>query len=328
MSKDDKQWVSGEIAKMQAAAEHRRSWQVFAWMKQHGSVGTFIGLCLGLLYFGITQHMSAVDHAVKQAIFETKTNERMDYFEADTKAHFEKIDNRLAAIETTLSNLQLTLAALRPLNAQTASTVVSVIKTAREQRQMLDAAVISDVGKHLLAQPAIPGSWGALGSLVAYRYAAAAVETAQVLPDCNDTLRVGDNEDVQSEIDPLSGKVSQVKQNGFMQDTGKPWMSHVFLGKCTLSIDDSPEFSNTAIGKFFAAAQAHHPGLISRTLVLSDVRITYHGGPVIPVTNFEFNRCTFELIMNQQPPARGQSLTRQLLAGNTTRSVVTLPLRS
>jgi hypothetical protein len=104
-------------------------------------------------------------------------------------------------------------------------------------------------------------------------------------------------------------------------------MSHVFLGHCSLSLDDDGNFSSTPVGRFFDRVKKHHPQATLFFLVINNAHISYSGGKMLPVSGIQFVNCSFEFKPpNGLPNKFSQSITSQLLAENPSQGTIQLPI--
>ena len=174
------------------------------------------------------------------------------------------------------------------------STVIAQVQTARSDGKAADLEKVSSISSALAEviqrNPNLPEAWQAAANLVDYKYQS---PRSAPLVNCLDTLPGTGGFDRMQTTD---GVIDFPNLSG-PQTPG--WMSHVYLGNCTLKLDDDGTFDSTSVGKFFAEVRKHHPQASRFVLVLENAHVTYSGGNILPVTEIQFTNCTFDLT----PPA-------------------------
>ena len=92
----------------------------------------------------------------------------------------------------------------------------------------------------------------------------------------------------------------------------------MYYRDCVMDIGDPVRFAGT-----MAARILHiEPGeRVAVGISLENVRVVYHGGPLLPVVFLIFSNCTFDFQMSTPPPQEGISLTQTLLAANDIKNV-------
>jgi hypothetical protein len=171
------------------------------------------------------------------------------------------------------------------------------------------------------AHPDVPQVWQTAAELVSYRSELSQITLPKDLPNCLYTIVPGNNFD---RITTPSGQKVDVPGFSSYQSSGG-WMSHVMLANCVLYLD-AQGFEDTPVGKFFAEVRKQHPNTSLFSLVLSNARIVYSGGTILPVTEVQFTNCIFDFKPSSITPAsRGRALTDQLLTANLDTGTVQLP---
>jgi hypothetical protein len=165
----------------------------------------------------------------------------------------------------------------------------------------------------------LPETWQAAVQMVDYKFQASA--SVSTLPNCLDTV-VPNAQEVDSIVTPTGA----VDYPSFSGPQSPNWMAHLYLGHCTLSLDDNGDFYSTSAGAFFQKVKEHHPQASFFFLVISDAHITYSGGKILPVSGIQFTNCTFDFKQPSGVPSKlSQSMTTQLLAANTSYGTIQLP---
>jgi hypothetical protein len=89
------------------------------------------------------------------------------------------------------------------------------------------------------------------------------------------------------------------------------------VSNCEVDLDDDGNFNSTVLGKIIERDKNEDPTLREFALRISNARIKYSGGKLLPFSFIEWSNCTFEpKPMNGIPSKSVQSFTSQLLTAN------------
>jgi hypothetical protein len=79
------------------------------------------------------------------------------------------------------------------------------------------------------------------------------------------------------------------------------------------------------MGKFFAFMKKAHPNMTGLFIEVSNAKIVYSGGPMLPVNQISFFNCVFDLgAPVSVPPSRGKALTGHLLTADLKNGLIEL----
>lgn len=92
----------------------------------------------------------------------------------------------------------------------------------------------------------------------------------------------------------------------------------MYYRDCVMDIGDPSPFEGTTVARILHIEPGER---VAVGISLENVRVVYHGGPLLPVVFFTFSNCTFDFQMSTPPPQDGISLTQTLLAANDIKNV-------
>jgi len=160
---EDKDWIRAEIATAVAGLTDRiepHGWRRFLrTCREHGSVAAYISIVIALFGMLLTAVYAVTARATKDAIFETKTDTRLD-----------SIDDHLKKIDVTLTTLQLQAFASGPVTPHSAAAVGKLATENRSAAIHISPEIVQDAGTKLVrASATLPEAWHAALSLAGYR---------------------------------------------------------------------------------------------------------------------------------------------------------------
>jgi hypothetical protein len=128
-------------------------------LKTWGAISALWAVPLSLLAMVITLGVFASNRITKEATFEQKTDDE-----------YKRVDERLTAIQTSLSGLKLSVLSSQPVTRDTVDEVRRLVSTATTDGTQIDPSVVSSAGvKFVDASKIQPDAWKAATVLLDYR---------------------------------------------------------------------------------------------------------------------------------------------------------------
>ena len=199
------------------------------------------------------------------------------------------------------------------------STVIAQVQTSRADGQKPNPVKIGALSRALSQvvkkDPELPEAWQAAAELISYdtSYPSA----VRVPPDLGTQIRPA----------PVSGSCYDLPtvQEG-PHPTGTSSTDTMVLHDCILDLSDLEAFEGSEQVKAMKATTLGWRGAVVIVLDLVRVKVTYHGGAVIPVTLIQTYGCQFDFDVSTPPPPRGKALLEALLSTDLSRSDVAVQL--
>jgi len=167
--------------------------------------------------------------------------------------------------------------------------------------------------------PDDPEVWRTATRLVGYRFGTTST-LPPAMPNCLDQTM------------PHIGTLYKNAQGAFVETPSGDYPDAVFTGEvfqvsnCAIDLDDNGDFSLSALGAKIAEDKAKSPNLKSFILLITNARITYSGGRLLPFNSIQWASCVFDPRPSDGIPSRqSKSITTQLLAADPTGGVIQLP---
>jgi hypothetical protein len=177
--------------------------------------------------------------------------------------------------------------------------VAETVTTARVVHAAAPADVVSAIHERLADTPSsTPGYWKAAAQFINYRSDLRADFRERPLPDCF------------ARPNPSSNTIDNSK--GY-------WEVTVWLKDCQVNIDaDNLPAFRQAVSRLVAGIPFEQ---IHYTLELTNARIVYRGGYMIPIDGLTLHNCRFQIETEETAPAPAKILTRELLLASDESSV-------
>jgi hypothetical protein len=198
-------------------------------------------------------------------------------------------------------------------------TVIAQIETARAEGKQPDqkkmAALSDALSRAVQSHPEVPETWQAAAQLVDYKFQSISTVSTP-LRNCLDSIPTyaadfRGNEELPAGTMPDATAIGDI----------------ITTRDCAIDLDDDGSFFSTPLGQSMKLDAEAHPLMKTFTLQISNARITYSGGKLLPFNVIEFTNCIFEVKPAGAVPNKiDQSITRQLLAVNPTHGKVLLPV--
>lgn len=267
---------------------------ILRWMKDYGMLVVPITLTILGSVFAAT--VWVVTHAVDDRVESKLTEHHFDQVAADVNGIKGQL-GEISAFLKILTENELHRQASLPKQdfEQQVPTLAAAVTTARAVQAYAAPSVIRDINRRLVDTPSdSPGYWNAASQLISYRSDLQVKFKPESLPDCLGGERVPNSK-------------GGGNYNGY-------WQTTIVLSHCRLNIgiEDLPAFRALAAhvisGIPFEA--------IHYSLDLTDVRVVYRGGEILPVDMIVMHNCRFEIETRDEAPAQGKTLTKDLLAAD------------
>jgi hypothetical protein len=225
-----------------------------------------------------------------------------------------KLDVEVAGIHTLLTNKLPEISMLRMSTngseaAKAYATTKDLLHEAKKSPNGLKPETVSTVSAALAQQGTSHGDLPEYWQLASFVIDQKSDMKGPSTTDCLSATFA--KEDLHEYVDQKTGKI--IGTEILKKDPNETIGDYTFaLSDCTLNLD-SHDFWHTGIGTKVAYELTQYPEGVRVNFDLTRVRVTYHGGKVIPFSSIRFTNCSFDFDLHAPPPPEGQNVGIRLL---------------